>query len=249
MPPCLRASLPPPCSSLCIVDEFGKGTLAADGVGLLCATLRHWAGLPAPPRVVLCTHFRRGRCWAGPRCCWACRACPCGWRVHVPPSLPSASRHITPAQRPSPPDPTCSEVLSPLYLPRSPQLAFLTMSVVVQGAEEAAAQQAAAQQAGGQQGGGAGAAGEAAAAGRAPAAAVPAPAVPPGEEVVFLYRLVPGHAAPSFGVYCAQLAGVPAPTLARARQLIAAQVGARGVAGRRWGALRHSLRIHRSLLP
>lgn len=62
------------CSSLCIVDEFGKGTLAADGVGLLCATLRHFAGLPSPPRVVLCTHFRRGRgqgavCWL---CCPAC---------------------------------------------------------------------------------------------------------------------------------------------------------------------------------
>lgn len=44
--------------SLLIIDEFGKGTLAADGVGLLCATLRHLASLPAPPRVVLCTHYR-----------------------------------------------------------------------------------------------------------------------------------------------------------------------------------------------
>ncbi len=50
-----------PRRSLLIVDEFGKGTLAADGVGLLCATLRHLAALPAPPRVVLCTHFRCGR--------------------------------------------------------------------------------------------------------------------------------------------------------------------------------------------
>ena len=48
-----------PRRSLCIIDEFGKGTLAADGVGLLCATLRHFAELPCPPRVVLCTHFRR----------------------------------------------------------------------------------------------------------------------------------------------------------------------------------------------
>ena len=47
----------PPRSSLCILDEFGKGTLAADGVGLLCATLAHFAGLPHPPRLVLCTHF------------------------------------------------------------------------------------------------------------------------------------------------------------------------------------------------
>jgi DNA mismatch repair protein MSH5 len=57
----------PPCPmrrSLCIIDEFGKGTLAADGVGLLCATLRHFATLPRPPRVVLCTHFRQVRGWA-----------------------------------------------------------------------------------------------------------------------------------------------------------------------------------------
>lgn len=55
-PPC------PFCRSLCIIDEFGKGTLAADGVGLLCATLRHFAALTRPPRVVLCTHFRHA--WA-----------------------------------------------------------------------------------------------------------------------------------------------------------------------------------------
>ena len=45
------------------------------------------------------------------------------------------------------------------------------------------------------------------------------------EELVFLYRLVPGHAAPSFGVYCAQLAGVLPAVLARARHVIAAEVG------------------------
>ena len=58
--------------SLLIIDEFGKGTLAADGVGLLCGTLRHLAALPAPPRVVLCTHFRRaGR--GAPLVGWGCR--------------------------------------------------------------------------------------------------------------------------------------------------------------------------------
>ena len=51
--------VPLPRSSLCIIDEFGKGTAAADGLGLLCATLAHLAGGPArPPRTVLCTHFR-----------------------------------------------------------------------------------------------------------------------------------------------------------------------------------------------
>lgn len=75
-PPCPRSgpTLPPrphihtpptPRSSLLIVDEFGKGTLAADGVGLLCATLARLAALPTPPRTVLCTHFR---------CVWPCSA-------------------------------------------------------------------------------------------------------------------------------------------------------------------------------
>ena len=43
--------------SLLIVDEFGKGTLAADGVGLLCGALSHLAARPCPPRVLLATHF------------------------------------------------------------------------------------------------------------------------------------------------------------------------------------------------
>lgn len=43
--------------SLCVVDEFGKGTLAADGIGLLCAVLQHFARQQPPPKVVACTHF------------------------------------------------------------------------------------------------------------------------------------------------------------------------------------------------
>jgi DNA mismatch repair protein MSH5 len=51
----LRAATP---RSVCVVDEFGKGTLAADGVGLLCAALRRLSSAsPVPPRVLLCTHF------------------------------------------------------------------------------------------------------------------------------------------------------------------------------------------------
>ena len=57
--------------SLCILDEFGKGTLAADGVGLLCATLRELSGRPHPPRVVACTHFTEARRGGLGRCCWA----------------------------------------------------------------------------------------------------------------------------------------------------------------------------------
>lgn len=44
--------------SLLVVDEFGKGTLAADGVGLLCASIAELAGrAPAAPRALISTHF------------------------------------------------------------------------------------------------------------------------------------------------------------------------------------------------
>lgn len=36
------------------------------------------------------------------------------------------------------------------------------------------------------------------------------------EDIVFLYRLVPGHALPSYGLHCALLAGVPDEVIKRA---------------------------------
>jgi len=39
------------------VDEFGKGTLTTDGVGLLAASLHHFASMPVPPKLLACTHF------------------------------------------------------------------------------------------------------------------------------------------------------------------------------------------------
>ena len=45
------------CRSLCIIDEFGKGTLTTDGVGLLVAALRQLATAAEPPKVVAVTHF------------------------------------------------------------------------------------------------------------------------------------------------------------------------------------------------
>ncbi|KAK9848837.1 hypothetical protein WJX84_005856 [Apatococcus fuscideae] len=43
--------------SLCIIDEFGKGTLNADGVGLLCGTLQHLNKMTPAPMIFACTHF------------------------------------------------------------------------------------------------------------------------------------------------------------------------------------------------
>lgn len=43
--------------SLCLIDEFGKGTLTTDGIGLLCATLKHFASYKIPPKVLVCTHL------------------------------------------------------------------------------------------------------------------------------------------------------------------------------------------------
>ncbi|OAP02709.1 MSH5 [Arabidopsis thaliana] len=43
--------------SLCLLDEFGKGTLTEDGIGLLGGTISHFATRAEPPRVVVCTHL------------------------------------------------------------------------------------------------------------------------------------------------------------------------------------------------
>ena len=40
------------------------------------------------------------------------------------------------------------------------------------------------------------------------------------QEIVFLYRIVPGGADQSYGIHVARLAGVPAPILDRAREIL-----------------------------
>ena len=42
-----------------------------------------------------------------------------------------------------------------------------------------------------------------------------------GGEIVFLHRIVPGGADQSYGIHVARLAGVPAPVLDRAREILA----------------------------
>ncbi|TQD71858.1 hypothetical protein C1H46_042607 [Malus baccata] len=43
--------------SLCLVDEFGKGTLTEDGVGLLGGTINYLVSYDDPPKVLVCTHL------------------------------------------------------------------------------------------------------------------------------------------------------------------------------------------------
>ena len=125
--------------SLVLIDEFGKGTLTSDGVGLLAATLESFAAQPNPPQILACTHF--------------------------------------------------SELLQPSVLAPSPQIEFHTMAVMLPSDADKTPGR------GSSQGGAA-----AAAAGARGGAGE----VPRGQQLlkqhVFLYKLVPGHAAASFGV-------------------------------------------------
>ncbi|KAD4178838.1 hypothetical protein E3N88_27429 [Mikania micrantha] len=45
--------------SLCLLDEFGKGTLTEDGIGLLGGTIDHFMSMDAPPKVLICTHLTK----------------------------------------------------------------------------------------------------------------------------------------------------------------------------------------------
>lgn len=152
--------------SLCIIDEFGKGTLGTDGVGLLCATVQQLAKRSCSPKVILSTHF--------------------------------------------------SEILKPQYLLHSRQLAFYTMRVMVfsgpttlhtwqknsNGSPKHAANSSLLID------NGEGNDGAVCQLGHEPFIDAEKTAVQQDEELVFLYKLAPGHAAPSFGVHCAQLAGM-----------------------------------------
>ncbi|KAF2554631.1 hypothetical protein F2Q68_00017085 [Brassica cretica] len=111
--------------SLCLLDEFGKGTLTEDGIGLLGGTVSHFASCNEPPRVLVCTHL--------------------------------------------------TELLDESCLPVSEKIRFYTMSVLRPDTESANM-----------------------------------------EEIVFLYRLIPGQTLLSYGLHCALLAGVPEEVVKRA---------------------------------
>ncbi|XP_038690956.1 DNA mismatch repair protein MSH5 isoform X7 [Tripterygium wilfordii] len=111
--------------SLCLLDEFGKGTLTEDGIGLLGGTINHFFACNDPPKVLVCTHL--------------------------------------------------TELFNQSFIPKSEKVKFYTMSVLRpdDSSEEL-------------------------------------------EDIIFLYRLVPGQALLSYGLHCAQLAGVPGEVIKRA---------------------------------
>ncbi|XP_057980785.1 DNA mismatch repair protein MSH5 [Malania oleifera] len=111
--------------SLCLLDEFGKGTLTEDGIGLLGGAINHFVEFDDPPKVLVCTHL--------------------------------------------------TEIFNEGCLGKSENIKFYTMSVLR-----------------------------------------PDDNYTNAEDIVFLYRLVPGHALPSYGLYCALLAGVPKEVIERA---------------------------------
>ncbi|GJZ17601.1 DNA mismatch repair protein MSH5 isoform X4, partial [Tanacetum coccineum] len=115
--------------SLCLLDEFGKGTLTEDGVGLLGGTIEHFISMRAPPKVLICTHL--------------------------------------------------TQIFVDSHLSQSDKVKYYTMSVLRpdNNSEDI-------------------------------------------EEIVFLYRLIPGHALLSYGLHCAQLAGVPQDVIKRAASVL-----------------------------
>ncbi|XP_075522973.1 DNA mismatch repair protein MSH5 isoform X2 [Primulina tabacum] len=115
--------------SLCLVDEFGKGTLSEDGIGLLGGIINYFASYDNPPKVLLSTHL--------------------------------------------------SEIFDDGYLMETDRIKYYTMSVLS-----------------------------------------PHERCTDVENIVFLYRLVPGRALLSYGLHCAILAGVPEEIIKRATCLL-----------------------------
>ncbi|KMS96257.1 hypothetical protein BVRB_000640 [Beta vulgaris subsp. vulgaris] len=115
--------------SLCLLDEFGKGTLTEDGIGLLGGTVNYFANSGDTPKVFVCTHL--------------------------------------------------TEIFHENLLPKSEEIKFYTMSVLR-----------------------------------------PEQSSMLMEDIVFLYRLVPGQAHLSYGLHCAILAGISNDVVKRAAEVL-----------------------------
>ncbi|BAT80701.1 hypothetical protein VIGAN_03029900 [Vigna angularis var. angularis] len=115
--------------SLCLVDEFGKGTLKEDGIGLLAGTINHFVTCHEPPKVFVCTHLM--------------------------------------------------DLLHGHSLTKSEQIKFYTMSILRPDDNSTYI-----------------------------------------DDIVFLYRLIPGQAHHSYGLHCALLAGVPEEIVKRAAAVL-----------------------------
>ncbi|XP_077243681.1 MUTS-homologue 5 isoform X2 [Tasmannia lanceolata] len=115
--------------SLCLLDEFGKGTLTGDGIGLLGGIINHFANYGHPPKVLACTHL--------------------------------------------------TEIFSESCFLKFENIKFYTMSVLR-----------------------------------------PDKNCTNIEDIIFLYRLVSGHALLSYGLHCALLAGVPEEVVERASSIL-----------------------------
>lgn len=115
--------------SLCLLDEFGKGTLTEDGIGLLGGVIDHFANYVHPPKVFVCTHL--------------------------------------------------TEIFSESFLPKTGKTKFYTMSILR-----------------------------------------PDECQNTIDDIIFLYKLVPGHALMSYGIHCARLSGVPLEVVERANSIL-----------------------------
>lgn len=167
--------------SLLLIDEFGKGTLPSDGIGLLCGVLQHLASRPKPPKVLLVTHFM--------------------------------------------------DVLKDEYLQRQrlKSLAFFTMDVVVvvncnddnraTPMGDSAASLAVHEE--GQQNTMAGDEATGSMRREPKKREIEIEGRMLRHDIVFLYKLTPGRASPSFGVHCARMAGLDGAVLDRAQDIIA----------------------------
>ncbi|KAA3452924.1 DNA mismatch repair protein MSH5 [Gossypium australe] len=166
--------------SLCLLDEFGKGTLTEDGIGLLGGTIKHFANLDVPPKRAL-KRFKEAWFRTPPRpntyISLAGKALPFREPIEV-----LVCTHLT-------------ELFNESCLPKSEKINFYTMSVLRPDENSTNV-----------------------------------------EDIIFLYRyssvafisryrnhnnmLVPGHAALSYGLHCALLAGVPDEVINRATLIL-----------------------------